>query len=61
MADKIDKERFSMREVISQKYDSGGSSKTEVTNKKVRKVNKKGKSKYITKVVDGVKYMILRG
>lgn len=50
-----------MREVLKQKF--GEAEKNTKTSKSTKRANKKvskSNSKYITKTVDGVKYMILR-
>jgi len=55
-------ERFSMREVLKEKYGEVDKSKAgKVATKRASKsVEKKETGKYITKIVDGVKYMVLR-
>ena len=45
-------ERFSMREVLKEKNTK--------TAKSTKKVEKKDGGKYVTKFVDGVKYMVLK-
>lgn len=54
--------RFSMREVLKEKYGESEKSKAgKVATKRASKnVEKKETGKYITKIVDGVKYMVLR-
>ena len=55
-------ERFSMKEFIKQKY--GESEKTAkgatASKRAVKKVDKKDTGKYVVKIVDGVKYMVLK-
>lgn len=51
-------ERFSMREVLKAKY--GEPEKNTKTAKSTKKVEKKDGGKYVTKIVDGVKYMVLK-
>jgi len=51
-------ERFSMREVLKEKY--GEPEKNTKTAKSTKKVEKKDGGKYVTKIVDGVKYMVLK-
>jgi len=56
----MDKERFSFKELSKQKT---GDSLTVSASKSVKKSNKKvakDNSKYIVKVVDGVRHMVLR-
>ncbi len=55
-------ERFSMKEVIKQKYSEVEKSKSgKVATKRASKnVEKKETGKYVTKIVDGVKYMVLK-
>jgi len=57
-------ERFSMKEVIKQKYgEVDKSQKGKVATKRAVKKTEGSKSesgKYITKIVDGVKYMVLK-
>jgi len=55
-------ERYSMREYIKIKYgETDKSLKGKVATKRASKsVEKKSTGKYITKIVDGVKYMVLR-
>jgi hypothetical protein len=48
-------ERFSMREVLKEKY-----GEPEKNTKSTKKVEKKDGGKYVTKIVDGVKYMVLK-
>ena len=48
-------ERFSMREVLKEKY-----GEPEKNAKSTKKVEKKDGGKYVTKIVDGVKYMVLK-
>jgi hypothetical protein len=50
-------ERFSMREVLKAKY--GEPEKNTKTAKSTKKVEKKD-GKYVTKIVNGVKYMVLK-
>ena len=54
--------RFSMREVLKEKYGEAEKSKAgKVATKRASKsVEKKETGKYVTKIVDGVKYMVLR-
>jgi hypothetical protein len=56
----MDMERFSMNEVIKNMY--GEAEKTQKTARSTKRANKKVKEdgKYMTKIVDGVKYMVLR-
>lgn len=55
-------ERFSMKEVIKQKY--GESEKNvkgaNASKRAANKVEKKDTGKYVVKIVDGVKYMVLK-
>lgn len=54
-------ERISMKEFIKQKYgetDKSVKGKT-ATKRATKKVEKKD-GKYVTKIVDGVKYMVLK-
>jgi hypothetical protein len=55
-------ERFSMKEFIKQKY--GESEKTikgaTASKRAVKKTEKKDTGKYVVKIVDGVKYMVLK-
>lgn len=55
-------ERFSMREVIKQKYGEADKSIKGATASKraSKKVEKKDTGKYVVKIVDGVKYMVLK-
>ena len=56
-------ERYSMREVMKNKFGEAEKNiKTAMAKKRATKKASKSKSnsKYITKVVDGVKYMVLR-
>ena len=55
-------ERFSMREVLKEKYGEVDKSKSgKVATKRASKnVEKKETGKYVTKIVDGVKYMVLK-
>jgi len=57
-----EKERFSMREVIKQNMgDAEKSTKTAKTTKEAKtKAKSQDQGKYIVKIVDGVKYMILK-
>jgi hypothetical protein len=50
-------ERFSMREVLKEKF--GEPEKNTKTAKSTKKAEKKG-GKYEVKIVDGVKYMVLK-
>ena len=49
--------RFSMKEVIKQQY--GEKEKSPKNIRSTNRANKKSGDKYTTKIVDGVKYMIL--
>jgi len=49
-------ERYSMKEVLKQKF--GEVEKNTKTAKSTKKVEKKGN--YVVKIVDGVKYMVLK-
>ena len=51
-------ERFSMREVLKEKY--GEVDKSKAGKVATKSVEKKETGKYVTKIVDGVKYMVLR-
>jgi hypothetical protein len=51
-------ERFSMREVLKEKY--GETEKNTKTAKSTKRAEKKGDGKYVVKIVDGVKYMVLK-
>ncbi len=51
-------ERFSMREVLKEKF--GEPEKNITTAKSTKKAEKKSTGKYIVKIVDGVKYMVLK-
>ena len=51
-------ERFSMKEVLKEKY--GETEKSVKTAKSTKKAEKKGGGKYVTKIVDGIKYMVLK-
>jgi hypothetical protein len=51
-----DMERFSMKEVIKQKF--GEPEKNTKTTRSTKRVEKKGN--YIVKIVDGVKYFVLK-
>lgn len=52
-------ERYSMKELLKQKYgEVEKSSKGKLATK--RAVSKSANSKYVTKIVDGVKYMVLK-
>lgn len=55
-------ERFSMKEVIKQKYGEVEKSKAGkvATKRATKNVDKKDTNKYIVKIVDGVKYMVLK-
>jgi hypothetical protein len=50
-------ERFSNKELMKQKY--GETEKSSKNVKSTNRANNKSGGKYITKIVDGVKYMIL--
>jgi hypothetical protein len=53
-------ERFSMKQVLHNKF--GEVEKSTKTSQNTSRANKKVKNegKYITKIVDGVKYMVLK-
>lgn len=52
-------ERFSMKEVLKNKF--GESEKNIKTSRSTKRAtNKASSGKYIVKIVDGVKYMILK-
>jgi hypothetical protein len=53
-------ERFSMKEVIANKY--GETEKNLKTSRSTKRSETKTKDqgKYVTKIVDGVKYMVLK-
>ena len=53
-------ERFSMKEFIKQKYGEAEKSVKGATASKraTKKVEKKDTGKYVTKIVDGVKYIL---
>ena len=55
-------ERFSMREVLKEKYGEAEKSKAGkvATKRATKSVEKKETGKYVTKIVDGGKYMVLR-
>lgn len=54
-------ERYSINEILKQKYGEVEKNlKTSNSTKRAKSKVKKGDSKYITKIVDGVKYMVLR-
>jgi hypothetical protein len=55
-------ERFSMKEVIKQKYGEVEKSKggKVATKRATKNVEKKDTGKYVVKIVDGVKYMVLK-
>jgi hypothetical protein len=55
-------ERFSMREVIKQKYGEAekGIKCATASKRATKKAEKKDTGKYVTKIVDGVKYMVLK-
>jgi hypothetical protein len=57
---KKDMERFSMKEVIANKY--GETEKNLKTSRSTKRSETKTKDqgKYVTKIVDGVKYMVLK-
>lgn len=54
-------ERFSNKELLRQKF--GEAEKNTKTSRLTKRVNTKvsKNGKYVTKVVDGVKYMVLKG
>ena len=54
-------ERFSNKELLRQKF--GEAEKNTKTSRSTKRANTKVRQngKYVTKVVDGVKYMILKG
>jgi hypothetical protein len=53
-------ERFSMRQVIINKF--GETEKNTKTSRSTKRSNEKvkGQGKYMVKIVDGVKYMVLK-
>jgi hypothetical protein len=53
-------ERFSMKELIANKY--GETEKNAKTSRNTTRSTKKSgdNGKYVTKIVDGVKYMVLK-
>jgi hypothetical protein len=53
-------ERFSMKEVLKDKF--GETTKNVKSNQSTERSNKKAKDngKYIVKIVDGIKYMVLK-
>ena len=53
-------ERFSMREILKEKF--GEPEKTSKNSQTTKRAQKKVKDqgKYMVKIVDGVKYMVLR-
>ena len=55
-------ERYSMREVIKQKYGEAekGIKGATASKRAANKVEKKDTGKYVVKIVDGVKYMVLK-
>lgn len=55
-------ERYSMREVIKQKYGEAekGIKGATASKRATKKVEKKDTGKYVVKIVDGVKYMVLK-
>lgn len=53
-----DMERFSMNQVIKDKF--GESEKNVKTVKSTKRANKKVDGKYEVKIVNGVKYMVLK-
>lgn len=54
-------ERYSMKEVLKEKFgETEKNIKTSRSTKRSNDKNTKDNSKYITKIVDGVKYMVLR-
>ena len=53
--------RFSMREVLKEKYGEVDSKKGATASRRAnKKVEKKDTGKYMVKIVDGVKYMVLK-
>ena len=56
-----DMERFSMKQVMKDKYGEVEKSKSgKVATKRAAKNVEKSDSKYTVKIVDGVKYMVLK-
>ncbi len=55
-------ERFSMKEVIKQKYGESekGIKGANASKRASKNVEKKDTGKYVVKIVDGVKYMVLK-
>ena len=55
-------ERYSMREVLKNKFGETEKSVKGATASKrdTKKVEKKDTGKYVVKIVDGVKYMVLK-
>ena len=54
-------ERYSINEILKQKYgEVEKNSKTSRSTKRAKSKVQKGDGKYITKIVDGVKYMVLK-
>lgn len=54
-------EGYSMKELLKQKYgEVEKNTKTSRSTKRAKSKVQKGDGKYITKIVDGVKYMVLR-
>jgi hypothetical protein len=54
-------ERFSMKEVMKAKFgESEKSTKNARSTKKANSKVEKSDGKYVTKIVDGVKYMVLK-
>jgi predicted small secreted protein len=53
-----DMEKFSMNQVIKDKF--GESEKNVKTAKSTKRANNKVDGKYVVKIVDGVKYMVLK-
>lgn len=51
-------ERFSMNQVIKDKF--GESEKNVKTAKSTKRANNKVDGKYVVKIVNGVKYMVLK-
>jgi hypothetical protein len=54
-------ERYSVNELLKQKYGEVEKSKMgKVSTKRAKSKAEKGGGKYVTKIVDGVKYMVLK-
>ena len=55
-------ERYSMREVLKNKFGESEKSVkgTTASKRATKKVEKKDTGKYVVKIVDGVKYMVLK-